>query len=386
MTAFIIVSFIFIRYFRINLLFYIRTIRINGEVIMSSSSGAIRAGRAFVELFADNTRLQQGLRLAEAQLKEFGAKVSTMGRQIATISIVPLIPAGIGTKIFAWFDDQMRAVQGVTGSTGEAFDRLTEKAKLLGRTTSFTAKEVASGMLELGRAGFKSDEIDAAIAHVMSLARATQTEIPRATEIAGNALRGFGLEASEMRRVSDVLATTANNSAQTLDDLGEAFKYVAPIAATAGMSLEDTAKVLGTLANFGIKGSLAGTAVKNILTRMADPDIQAKYESLGIKVKDAGGNLRNMADVLKEVGIATANLPNAEKLAIFKELFDMRALAGGAKLTSESFESLCNAIDNAAGESARVAKTMDEGIGGAFRMFLSAAEGMAIAIGGTLAP
>ncbi len=85
-----------------------------------SSSGAIRAGRAFVELFADNTRLQQGLRLAETQLKEFGAKVSTMGKQIATVSLVPLIPAGIGTKIFAGFDDQMRAVQAVTGSTGES--------------------------------------------------------------------------------------------------------------------------------------------------------------------------------------------------------------------------------------------------------------------------
>ena len=95
-----------------------------------------------------------------------------------------------------------------------------------------------------------------------------------------------------MGRVTDVLTTTANNSAQTLDDLGEAFKYVAPIADTAGMSLEETSKVLGTLANFGINGSMAGTAVKNILTRMADPAVQQVYEGLGVSVKDAEGNLR----------------------------------------------------------------------------------------------
>lgn len=351
-----------------------------------ATSASVRAGRAFVELFADNSKLQQGLRVAEAQLKEFGAKVSTMGRQLATLGGIALLPAAISTKIFAGFDDQMRAVQAVTGSTGIEFDKLTEKAKFLGRTTSFTAQEVASGMLELGRAGFKSDEIDAGTASVMNLARATQTEIPRATEIAGNALRGFGLKASDTQMVADILTTTANNSAQTLDDLGESFKHVAPIAFKAGMSLKDTAKVLGTLANFGIKGSLAGTTVKNILTRMADPEVQASYEKLGVSVKDSQGNLRGMADVLQEVGQAAADLPNAEKLALFKELFDMRALAGGATLTADGFQSLNDALDNCEGEAERVAKTMDAGIGGAFRMLLSAVEGTAIAIGSTLAP
>lgn len=144
----------------------------------------------------------------------------------------------------------MRAVQAVSGSTGAEFEALTAKARELGRTTSFTAEQVASGMVELGRAGFKAPQIDAAIASAMDLSRSTQTEIPLATEIAGNALRAFDLEASEMGRVRDVLTATANNSSQTLEDLGEAFKFVAPIAKDAGTSIEDAAKIVGTLATY----------------------------------------------------------------------------------------------------------------------------------------
>ena len=92
-----------------------------------------------------------------------------------------------------------------------------------------------------------------------------------------------------MGRVADVMTATANNSAQTLTDLGEAMKYTAPIAAEYGLTLEETAKTLGALANFGIKGSMAGTTMKNILLRLADPAIRSQVEALGVSVIDAGG-------------------------------------------------------------------------------------------------
>ncbi|MBQ6828488.1 MAG: phage tail tape measure protein, partial [Thermoguttaceae bacterium] len=260
------------------------------------------------------------------------------------------------------------------------------RAKELGRTTSFTAAEVANAMAELGRAGFKAPQIDAAINSVMNLSRATQTEIPLATEIAGNALRAFNLDASEMERVCDVMTATANNSSQTLEDLGEAFKFVAPIAADAGLSIEDASKIVGTLANFGIKGSLAGTAFKNIQLKMADPKVQKSYEELGISVTTADGSLRNMADVLRDLGAATASMPNAEKLATYKDLFSMYGLSGGIKLTSANFTEMYDAIDNAQGVAAETAATMDSGIGGSFRSLESAVEGVAHAIGEALTP
>ncbi|MBR5244361.1 MAG: phage tail tape measure protein, partial [Thermoguttaceae bacterium] len=287
---------------------------------------------------------------------------------------------------FAAFDDQMRAVQAVSDSTGAEFEALTAKARELGRTTSFTAEQVASGMVELGRAGFKAPQIDAAIASVMDLSRSTQTEIPLATEIAGNALRAFDLEANEMGRVCDVLTATANNSSQTLEDLGEAFKFVAPIAKDAGMTIEDASKIVGTLANFGIKGSLAGTAFKNIQLKMADPEVQKSYEELGISVVNADGSLRNMSDALRELGAATASMPNAEKLATYKDLFSMYGLSGGVKLTSANFTGMYDAIDNSQGTAAETAAAMDSGIGGSFRLTESALEGVKHALGDALTP
>src|SRR5690606_12261224 len=124
-----------------------------------AKAGAIRAGRAFVELFADDSKLAAGLRQASAKLKAFGASVTSRGKQMPGIGAAIATPLAFAVKVFADFDDQMRSVRGVTGATGEAFVMLTEKAKELGRTTSFTASQVAEGMLELGRAGFNPAEI-----------------------------------------------------------------------------------------------------------------------------------------------------------------------------------------------------------------------------------
>jgi TP901 family phage tail tape measure protein len=349
------------------------------------SSTAIKAGRAFVELFADDSKLVRGLRRAELRVKAFGRKMQVIGRQMFMLGAMAAAPLALATRIFVRFDDQMRAVQAVTGATGEEFDKLTEKAKELGRTTSFTAAQVAASMLELGRAGFSPKQIDAAIASVLNLARATGTELPEAANIAANTLRAFGLEADQMTRVADVMTATANSSAQTLTDLGQAMVYTAPIAAEYGMTIEETNKVLGALANFGIKGSMAGTTMKNILLRLADPAIRKQVEALGVSVTDSSGSLRNVSDILKEVGTAVDGMPNAEKLAIFNKLFGMRAIAGGAKLTATEFERLNEAIDNAAGTAAKTAATMDAGIGGAFRRLYSAVEGIAIAVGDSLA-
>lgn len=160
----------------------------------------IRAGRAFVELFADDSKLVRGLRRAERRIKAFGKRISSLGRKLAGLGAAFATPIALSTRVFTGFDDQMRAVQAVLGATGRQFDRLNEKAKKLGRTTSFTAAQVAGAMLELGRAGFDALQIDASIASVPDLARATGTELPMAANIAAGTLRAFNLEADQMGR------------------------------------------------------------------------------------------------------------------------------------------------------------------------------------------
>ncbi len=175
-----------------------------------AGASAVRAGRAFVELFADDSMLIRTLRRAEARVVKFGEKIKAIGRRLTTLGLAAGVPFAASTKVFASFDDQMRAVKAVTGATGKEFDDLTAKAKFLGRTTSFTASQVASAMLELGRAGFAPKEIDEAIPSVLNLARATGTDLAQSAEICANTLRSFELPATEMVRVSDVMGAFAH--------------------------------------------------------------------------------------------------------------------------------------------------------------------------------
>jgi TP901 family phage tail tape measure protein len=193
------------------------------------------------------------------------------------------------------------SIKASVGANEKEFERLTEKAKLLGRTTSFTATQVAAAMLEFGRAGFDPDMIDVAIASLLSLARATGTDLPIATEIAVNSMYSFELGAGDMRRVCDVMVAAANGAAMTFADLGDSMSYCAPIAKEYGLTLEDTCKLIGALSNYGIKASQAGTTFRRILTNLADADIQKQLRSLGVAVVDMNtGKMRVVSAVLRD--------------------------------------------------------------------------------------
>jgi len=348
---------------------------------------AIRAGKAYVEISAHTASLMKGLQRASARLKAFGAGVRNLGMKFIGLGAVMLAPFVLAGKIFGGFEDEMLTVRAVTNATAEQFAKMTEQAKLLGRTTSFTAKQVAEGMTSLGRAGFKPDQIEAAIPAVLNLARATRTELGEAADYAANAVRAFGLSASDTIMVADVLTATANNSAQVLSDLAEAMKYVAPIAADAGESIQSTSKALGVLANMGIKGSMAGTAIRKMLLQLAKPEIQRTLTGMGVAAVDAVGNLRPLGDVMADLGKAMAGLPTAKRLALADVLFGQRAISGALKLVGsvDQIKQLAEAIDNAGGAADRTARIMDSGLGGAFRMMMSAAEGVFIGLGKAIA-
>lgn len=351
-----------------------------------ASASTIRAARAFVELFADTTKLQQGLRQAENMLKEFSTRATTLGRTVTAAGGIMIAPIAASIKTFYQFDDNMREVQAVTKATGKEFDTLTEKAKKLGRETSFTAIQVSQAMGTLGRAGFKTKEIDDSIASILTLARSTRTDLNDAAKIASIAMRGFVLEASDMEHVVDVLATVSNGAALNLTDFGESLKYVAPVAQQAGMSIEDAAGAIGVLSNFGIKGTMAGTALKNILTRMVNPDVVKKFQALGIATKDAEGDMRSLLDVLYDIAEKTKHMGTGERMEIFKNLADLRALPAFAVMANnpEKITEMIDELRASMGNAAEMSALMDAGLGGSFRMFISAVESASIALAETV--
>jgi len=353
------------------------------------SSASILAGRAFIELTTKDTKFQKGLQNAAVQLKAFGDRATEIGKRMTLFWAAVSAPAALAVKVFANFDDQMRLCQAVTQATGKEFELLTEKAKKLGRETSFTASQVAAGMVALGRMGFKPKEIDEAISAVMNLSRVTGTDLAQASDIAANSMRMFGLNASKMNYVVDILSTTANNSAQTLDDLYEALRNAAPAAAMANENIMDVCTNLGILANMGIKGSMAGNALKKAYLQMADPKVRQYLEdTYGIAVTDGNGNLRRMADILTDIARAINGMPSAEKLAFLKDVFDIRGMTGAQGLIAniDQIEEFRKKLEESAGSAEKNAKAMDAGIGGTLRILASQIEGVAIAIGQALVP
>ena len=350
---------------------------------MAGAGGNVKAGKAFVEIMLDQTRFERGLKAAQAKLRNFGNSLASMGAKMLAAATAAAAPFALATRTFAAFDDEMRMVKAVTGSVDSEFKALTETAEKLGRETSFTAQQVAQGMTAMGRMGFKANEINAAIPAVLNLARATGTELGDAAEIAANNMRVFGIASSDMAKVSDLLTATANGSAQTLTDLAEGLKMAGPQASAAGDNIRNVAASLGVLANMGIKGSLAGTALRKAYSQFANLKVQQKLAEFNISTTDKNGNLRAMPAIMADIAKAMATMPSARKLAFAEEIFDLRGALAGLQLGGNinQLNDFINMLQNCDGTAAKTAEEMDAGIGGAMRRFQSAVEGVQIAVG-----
>lgn len=357
-----------------------------------SISGNIRAGAAYVEVTAQTSKLQRGLASAQAQLQQFGRSCASLGKDMLMLTGAFAAPLAMAVKGFAAFDDQMRLAKAVTKASRAEFESMTQVAAKLGRETSFTAKQVADGMVALGRMGFSPKEVEDAIAPTLDLARATGTELGEAADIAANSMRIFGIEAERMSDVADVLTATANGSAQTLTDLFEALKMAGPQAKAAGENITDTSAAIGILANVGIKGSLAGTALRKSYSQFAKTKVQEKLKAIGIATVDANGNLRKMADIMADIGMAMSSMSSAEKISFAEEIFDIRGSLAGLSLGDnvKGLQAFIEKLQDIRGTARNTAKEMDDGLGGSFRMLLSAVEGgmnaIAKALEGTLKP
>ena len=351
-----------------------------------AATANIKAGKAYVEVTAETSKLRRNLAEAQAELRSFSKSCAALGREMAAFGGALSLPFALAEKSFAGFDDKMRLVQAVTNATGEAFESLTRTAQRLGRETSFTAQQVADAMIALGRMGFDRGEIEASISSVLNLSRATGTELAESADIAANSMRIFGLEASRMSKVSDILTATANGSAQTLTDLFEGLKVAGPQAAAAGETLDELCAALGVMANMGVKGSLAGTALRKAYVQFADVKVQKTLREVGVEATDANGNLRKMSEVMRDIAIATKQLPTAERLAFMKDVFDVRGMMSGMSLTKDigELDEFLAKLKDVSGQADATAKAMDAGIGGSFRLFQSAVEGAMNATGEAL--
>lgn len=338
---------------------------------------------SFLKIIVDTEDFQKNLDSTVGSFRKFSKTMTTYGTPIQEMGEMLFAPFAKGASVFAAFDDVMRRVGAVTAASVEKLSALGDLAKSLGASTAFTAAQVAAGMQSLGMMGFSTEEIKASTAAVMNLSQATGTELAVAATIAANNLRVFGMGAKDIGKVSDYLAATANGSAQTLTDLGEALKTAGPAAASVGQTVRQTSAALGVLANMGIRGSVAGTALARSYRQIADPQVREYLRSLGVSVTDSSGNLRNMASVFADVGRAISGMGSADQVAALEKIFGARGVLAGQTLSINpaGLDEFMRKLDDSAGYCERAARQMEDGLGGAFRSVQSAVEAFQIAVG-----
>ncbi|MGP5210271.1 phage tail tape measure protein [Psychrobacter alimentarius] len=336
---------------------------------------------------AEQRRRMQEVQQLQRQSQQMGdmrnkAMGLAVGGAAATYAGARFIQPGIE------LEQNLSKVQAVTrlDKNSPQYQALVAQAKELGASTSFTSADAAAGQTFLAMAGFTPESVKAAMPGMLDLALAGGMELDRTADIASNILSGMKIDPSKMSNLGDVLAGTFTRSNTNIEMLGETMKYAAPGAALLGVSLEQSAAMAGKLGDAGIQASMAGTAMRAIMSRMASgpkKTIEA-FERLGIKTSDANGNLRAMPDILKEIHDKSKNLGNAEQSELFKGIAGEEAGGALAVLVAEAgngkLQELITDLQNAQGEASTLSKTMGDNTTGDFKAMTSAIDALRTSI------
>jgi TP901 family phage tail tape measure protein len=277
---------------------------------------------------------------------------------------------GTAVKGFRDFEFQMAKVQAITGATNEEFLLLSQSAKDLGRSTFFTAQQVAELQTNFGKLGFTTQEILDAQEATLNLATATDSDLARAAIVAGSAVRGFGLDASETQRVVDVMAVSFTSSALDLEKFQTAMTKVAPIAKSAGFSIEDTTAIMAQLSDAGIEASIAGTSLRNILLKMQNPNSDL--------VQSFGKTIHSLDELVPAL---TKFSEEGGSLAEIMEVVDDRQAAAFEQMITSRDKTvqLRDALEGANGAAEEMARIVGDTLEGALKRSESATQGFAIA-------
>ena len=274
-------------------------------------------------------------------------------------------------NVFKEFDFQMQKVRAISGATDLEFKRLKESAEALGRTTFFTATQVAELQTNLSKLGFTAEEILLAQNATLATATATGENLARTATVMGSAIRGFGLDASEATRVADVMASAFTSSALDIEKFQTSMTKVAPIAKMAGFEIEGTTAILASLTDAGIEASIAGTSLRNILLRLADPTSKLS-KRLGGSVSSVDELLPRLKE-MKDSGIALSDvlgITDKRTAAAFGRMLD----------SADNVAILTEQLRKSEGAAEAMAEIVGDSLQGAMLRFKSATDGLKIAL------
>lgn len=358
----------------------------------------------------DPTKAVSGARRFTSASKRAGDAAGRFGKQVNTVDkrlnklgktsgnvgqILTGTFAGIGGAVvlkqvistFTAFEDTMNTAGLVAKSTTMQFKDLSEEARLLGATTRFSAKEAADGILFLSRAGFSTSDTLATIGDTLDLAAAGAIGLGEAADFASNILQGFSLSAGEMERVVDTLVDTSNAANTTVTQLAEAMKFVAPVSAALGRSIEETAAAIGVLGDAGIQGTMAGTTMRAAMLRLLSPTEAARkaIEGIGLDLEDLNPISNSIADIFETLSEVVGVKGRDAFAKAASEIFGVRQVSGALVLATDAsvkkMRELTRAMEETSGTASDMATAMSDDLEGAFKNLKSAVSELFLVMG-----
>ena len=292
---------------------------------------------------------------------------------------------------YADFEATMSRVKALANANNQEMEALTAKAKEMGAQTKFSGTESAEAFTYMAQAGWQVQDMIDGIGGIMSLAAADGLDLASTTDIVSNALTAFGMTAKDTAEFADVLAVASSATNTDVSDLGEAFKYIAPVAGAMGYSIQDASVALGLMSNNAVKGSMAGTALKTALANMAAPtdSMAAAMKKYGISLTDSEGNMKTLKGVMDNLRSSLGGLSETEQTAAASTIFGKEAMAGMLAIintSKEDYKKLTEAIDDSRGAADRMAETMQDNLAGSLEQLGGAIETVQLSWGERLEP
>lgn len=368
---------------------------------------AVDVGSAKGYLDLDISGFLSGLRTAQSEAdstsknvaSKIGSNLSGVGKGLTSVGTtltknvtVPLLAVGTaGLKVATDFEKGMSEVKAISGATGKDFDALREKAIELGADTAFSAGEVAEAMTEMAKAGWNSQQIIDGMEGVLAAAAASGEGLATVSTIVADTITGFGLAASDSTKVADLLTQAANSGTIGITDLGESFKYIAPVAGAMGLSVEDVTTAISAMSMAGIKGSQAGTSLRTMLSRMVKPTdaVEAAMTELGISITNQDGTMKSLDRIVSNLRDSFDGLTESEKAKYAATLAGQEGMSGMLSLlnlTEEEYNAIAESMGNANGVAAETAAVMQDNLQSKIEQLGGSLESLAIKLSDYVIP
>lgn len=316
--------------------------------------------------------------------KQLAGSVTAAGARGVGVAAAGTVAGGAALKPGYDFSLKNSELQAVLGLEKDSADMLSlrKQARQLGDNTAASADDAAAAQIIVAKSGADKDGILAATPTILNLSLANRQSMEDNASLLMGVKSAFGLANDKVAHIGDVLSTTMNKSAADFAGMSDALTYAAPVAKNAGVSVEQTAAMVGALADAKITGSMAGTGSRALITRLQAPTGAAAtaLDELGVKTADRKGDFRPIFTILKEMqkSFKKNNLGTAQKAQYMKAIFGEEASSAAAVLMNDAssgkLDALTQALRTSDGKTAELVEIMQNNLGGDFKEFQSAYE------------